>query len=73
MEGHGMSTGTITRRGLRSYEQYTQDVDSAVQSYCGLSLYDLPEPDVTRYMDSGVSPQAAARDIIKHAHDEGEV
>ena len=63
----------ITRSELRRVDRYAQEVDEAIQEYCGISLYDLAPVDLQHIQDKGISPRVAARIIIRTAHEEGEV
>jgi hypothetical protein len=68
-----MSNGQITQKGFRAVEHYAEEVDAAIMSYCGISLYDLTPVDLSHMQERGVSPKAAARVIIQSAHQDGEV
>lgn len=48
-----------------TFTQYMQDVDEALQDYCGLCHRDLPDQCYYDYYEDGVSPEDIIDDMIE--------
>lgn len=56
----------------KTFEQWKQEVNRAVENLCGMSADDLPDVCYRDWYDDDVQPGIAARRAIRNAGDFGE-